>query len=56
MLHEFPRDFYGQHLKACVLGFVRPEFNYASLGEAWPHCFGRLQRDWLTMGWIANPL
>lgn len=34
MLHEYPRDFYGQHLKVIVLGFVRPEYNYSSLGRS----------------------
>jgi len=30
ILHEFQTDFYGYELKALVLGYIRPEFNYTS--------------------------
>lgn len=30
ILHEFPCDFYGQELRALVLGYIRPEFDYVS--------------------------
>ncbi|GAA5992111.1 hypothetical protein JCM10908_001771 [Rhodotorula pacifica] len=31
VLHEYPGDFYGKELRVVVLGFVRPEYNYASM-------------------------
>ena len=34
LLHEFPGDFYGSHLKVVILGFVRPEYNYPSMGQS----------------------
>ncbi|KAK9801316.1 hypothetical protein WJX73_001200 [Symbiochloris irregularis] len=33
LLHKFARDFYGSHLKAVVLGFLRPELKFGSLDE-----------------------
>ncbi|CAO3593216.1 unnamed protein product [Absidia cylindrospora] len=33
VIHEFPDDFYGADIRALVLGFIRPEQNYPSLGE-----------------------
>lgn len=32
ILHDFGHDFYGELLKVVVLGFIRPEYNYTSLG------------------------
>ncbi|KAM0752959.1 riboflavin kinase [Meredithblackwellia eburnea MCA 4105] len=31
VLHDFPADFYGKELRVVILGFIRPEFNYAGL-------------------------
>ncbi|GAA5869253.1 hypothetical protein JCM3774_004185 [Rhodotorula dairenensis] len=31
VLHDYPADFYGKELRVVVLGFVRPEYNYASM-------------------------
>ncbi|KAI9793288.1 MAG: riboflavin kinase [Piccolia ochrophora] len=31
ILHTFPEDFYGAHMKLLILGFVRPEQDYGSL-------------------------
>ncbi|ORY45853.1 hypothetical protein BCR35DRAFT_311081, partial [Leucosporidium creatinivorum] len=31
ILHEYPSDFYGKELRVVMLGFIRPEFNYAGL-------------------------
>lgn len=31
VLHDFRNDFYGKRLRCVVLGFVRPEYNYASM-------------------------
>ncbi|KAM0786994.1 hypothetical protein ACM66B_002412 [Microbotryomycetes sp. NB124-2] len=31
ILHEYPSDFYGKELRVVMLGFIRPEYNYASL-------------------------
>jgi hypothetical protein len=33
ILHEYPSDFYGKELRVVMLGFVRPEYNYAGLGK-----------------------
>lgn len=33
IMHEFQSDFYGHKLKALVLGYIRPEFNYISRGK-----------------------
>jgi riboflavin kinase len=32
-MHEFASDFYGQELKAVVLGRIRPELDYTSRGD-----------------------
>jgi riboflavin kinase len=32
VLHDYPSDFYGKELRVVVLGYVRPEYNYASMG------------------------
>lgn len=32
ILHEYPSDFYAKELRVVMLGFIRPEFNYAGLG------------------------
>jgi riboflavin kinase len=32
-LHDYPSDFYGLELRVVILGFIRPEYNYAGLGE-----------------------
>lgn len=32
-MHEYPSDFYGQPLRAIVLGYIRPELDYVSRGE-----------------------
>jgi riboflavin kinase len=34
ILHEYKGDFYGKELRTVILGFVRPEYNYASLGTS----------------------
>lgn len=31
-MHDYPSDFYGKELRVVVLGYVRPEYNYASMG------------------------
>ena len=31
LLHKFDEDFYGAQLKFLVVGYLRPEMNYASL-------------------------
>ncbi|POY75833.1 putative Riboflavin kinase [Rhodotorula taiwanensis] len=31
VLHDYPSDFYGKELRVVMLGFIRPEYNYASL-------------------------
>ncbi|SAM01591.1 hypothetical protein [Absidia glauca] len=33
VIHEFPEDFYGVSIRVLVLGFIRPEQNYCSLGK-----------------------
>lgn len=38
VLHDYPSDFYGKELRVVVLGYVRPEYNYASMG-ACSHSF-----------------
>ena len=32
ILHDYPHDFYGKELRVVILGFIRPEYNYAGLG------------------------
>jgi len=32
LLHQFPDDFYGEDLRVVVLGYLRPEANFPSLG------------------------
>ena len=32
LIHEFEDDFYGSELKLVILGYIRPEKNYDSLG------------------------
>lgn len=36
ILHDYPHDFYGRELRVVILGFIRPEFNYAGLGPSLP--------------------
>ena len=33
IIHEFNRDLYGQLLKVCIVGYLRPELNFNSLDE-----------------------
>ena len=33
ILHDFASDFYGLEIRVVVLGYVRPEYNYDSMGE-----------------------
>ncbi len=37
MIHEFEDDFYGAELKLIILGYIRPEMNYSSMGKLL-HC------------------
>ena len=37
ILHEFASDFYGLEIRVVVLGYVRPEYNYDSMGEYGAH-------------------
>lgn len=32
IIHTFESDFYGSELSVVILGFIRPERNYPSLG------------------------
>ena len=32
ILHDYGEDFYGEYMSAVVLGFIRPEYDYNSLG------------------------
>ena len=32
-MHEFANDFYGLEIRVVVLGYVRPEYNYDSMGR-----------------------
>lgn len=32
-MHPFSTDFYGLQIRVIVLGYIRPEYNYTSLGE-----------------------
>ena len=32
IMHQFNSDFYGQEMKAIVLGYIRPELDYTSRG------------------------
>lgn len=32
ILHEFPSDFYDQNMRVLVMGYIRPEKNYESVG------------------------
>lgn len=34
ILHDYPHDFYGKELRVVILGFIRPEYNYAGLGAS----------------------
>lgn len=38
IMHPFNADFYGHEMKAIVLGYIRPEFDYTSRG-AYQHWF-----------------
>ncbi|CAH2054483.1 unnamed protein product, partial [Iphiclides podalirius] len=33
VMHKFDNDFYGSHLKICVIGYLRPEKNFSSLND-----------------------
>lgn len=33
IMHQYENDFYGQELKVCILGYLRPEMNFNSLDE-----------------------
>lgn len=32
-MHDFASDFYGLEIRVVVLGYVRPEYNYDSMGK-----------------------
>lgn len=36
-MHPFSTDFYGLQIRVIVLGYIRPEYNYTSLGEFQSH-------------------
>ena len=43
-MHKFEDDFYGQELRLIICGYMRPSFNFASMGmpqyeTALLHCF-----------------
>ena len=40
-MHDFGRDFYGERLRVLVLGFLRPEMRFGSIGEL----VGRIRAD-----------
>ncbi len=33
-MHSFPEDFYGAELRVCVVGHIRPELKFNSLGKS----------------------
>lgn len=33
IIHQFPNDFYGEELRVIILGYIRPEKDYASLDD-----------------------
>lgn len=33
IIHQYDNDFYGQMLKVCIVGYIRPELNFNSLDE-----------------------
>ena len=33
ILHDFSSDFYGSMLRICILGYIRPEKSFNSLGK-----------------------
>ena len=33
ILHQFDADFYGEKMRMLVLGYIRPEMNFNSLGR-----------------------
>ncbi len=33
IMHEYPSDFYGSLLRVCVVGWIRPEKSFDSLGK-----------------------
>lgn len=35
-MHKYPRDFYGATARAVILGYIRPELNYTTVGECPP--------------------
>jgi riboflavin kinase len=34
IMHEYPHDFYDKVMKVIVLGYIRPEYNYTSIGTS----------------------
>lgn len=43
-MHDFPRDFYGFELRALVLGYIRPQFDYDSQGDTCLTCYAGLDK------------
>ncbi|KAJ3317511.1 riboflavin kinase [Boothiomyces sp. JEL0866] len=35
IIHQFEQDFYGEELKVIILGYIRPELNYTTLGAGY---------------------
>ena len=35
IMHEFGKDFYDSWLRVLICGYIRPEENFASLGNKW---------------------
>ena len=35
-MHKFTEDFYGATMRVCILGYLRPEKNFDSLGKNGP--------------------
>lgn len=44
VLSKFTHDFYGEEMRVIILGFVRPEYNYTSLGKIDPRHFCHIER------------
>jgi len=61
ILHDYPSDFYGKELRVVMLGFIRPEYNYSSLGasSSFPAleraCSGSCLREGVVLGDLALP-
>lgn len=54
VMHEYTADFYGMELRAVVLGYIRPELDFTTMGALYLHTSFFIDRSLLIRGTDRN--